>query len=110
MVDQLRRRKSLLKITNDVNEFQDEDKCVVYFTAEWCGPCKQLKPQYGKVAVIDPDTNYYMIDVDKMGVSAMEKYNLKSIPQVFVMKKGEIAKTISSRVADDILLEKGSVE
>jgi len=76
----------LLKITNDVNDFQDEDKCVVYFTAEWCGPCKQLKPQYGKVAVMDPETNYYMVDVDKMDPDAMTKYNLKSIPQVFVME------------------------
>ena len=99
----------MLKITNDVNDFQDEDKCVVYFTAEWCGPCKQLKPQYGKVAVMDPETNYYMVDVDKMDSDAMTKYNLKSIPQVFVMSKGDIVHTVSSRVADGILLEKSSV-
>jgi len=100
----------LLKITNDINEFKDEDKCVVYFTAEWCQPCKQLKPQYGKLAVSDPDTNYYMLDVDKIDPNAMSEYNIKSIPQVFVMKKGEIAKTIVSRTSDSMLLEKNSVE
>lgn len=100
----------MLKITNDVNEFKDEDSCVVYFTAEWCGPCKQLKPQYGKASVSDPDTNYYMLDVDKIPTDKLSYYGIQSIPQVFVMKKGEIAKTIKSRTADGIILEKSSVE
>lgn len=97
----------MLKITNDVTEFQSEDKCVVYFTAEWCAPCKQLKPQYGKVSVLDTETNYYMVDVDKVKESILDSYNLKSIPQIFVMQKGNIAKTIMSRKAEDILEELG---
>jgi thioredoxin 1 len=97
----------LLKITNDVKEFQSEDECVVYFTAEWCNPCKQLKPHYGKVSVIDPETNYYLVDVDKMSPKTISDYNLKSIPQIFVMKKGEIVDTIESRTAEAILEELG---
>jgi len=58
---------------------------------------------------MDPETNYYMVDVDKMDPDAMTKYNLKSIPQVFVMSKGDIVHTVVSRVADGILLEKSSV-
>jgi thioredoxin 1 len=100
----------LLKITNDFDELQNEEKCVVYFTAEWCGPCSQLKPQYGKASVTDPDTNYYMLDVDKLPSDKLEYYNIKSIPQVFVFKNGEIAKTISARTANAIVLEKNSVE
>ena len=100
----------MLKITNDVAEFQSEDECVVYFTAEWCGPCKQLKPQYGKASVMDPETNYYMLDVDKILSESLKEYGIQSIPQVFVMKKGEIAKVIKSRTADGMLLEKNSVE
>lgn len=97
----------MLKITNDVEEFMSEDECVVYFTAEWCGPCKQLKPQYGKVSVIDQETNYYMVDVDKVKDSVLDSYNIKSIPQIFLMKKGNIAETIMSRKAEDILEELG---
>jgi thioredoxin 1 len=97
----------LLKVTNDVNEFIAEDECVVYFTATWCSPCKQLKPHYGKVAVMDPETNYYMVDVDEMTANMLEYYNLKSIPQIFVMNKGEILKPILSRTSEGILGELG---
>jgi thioredoxin-like negative regulator of GroEL len=99
----------LLKVTDDVSEFKSEDECVVYFTAEWCAPCKQLKPQYGKASVIDPNTNYYMLDVDKVLSEDLKEYNIQSIPQVYLMKKGAIAKVIKSRTADGIILEKESV-
>ena len=97
----------MLKITNDISEFQDEDNCVVYFTAEWCVPCKQLKPQYGKAAVMDPETNYYMVDVDKIPSEMLEYYGIKSIPQIFKMNKGEISDVIESRTAESILEELG---
>lgn len=97
----------MLKITNDVKEFQAEDECVVYFTAEWCNPCKQLKPHYGKVSVMDPETNYYLVDVDKIDSDTVEYYGIKSIPQIFVMNKGEIVDRVESRTAEAILEELG---
>ena len=97
----------MLKITNDVKEFIDENECVVYFTADWCNPCKQLKPHYGKVSVMDPETNYYLVDVDKIDASTVEYYGIKSIPQIFLMNKGEIVDRIESRTAESILEELG---
>ena len=97
----------MLKITNDVKEFQAENECVVYFTAEWCSPCKQLKPHYGRVAVMDPETNYYLVDVDKIEPKVIQSYSVQSIPQIFVMQKGKIIETIMSRKAEDILEELG---
>jgi thioredoxin 1 len=97
----------LLKITNNVSEFQSEDECVVYFTADWCNPCKQLKPHYGRVSVIDPETNYYLVDVDKIDPKMVQLYSIQSIPQVFVMQKGKIIETINSRTTETILEELG---
>jgi thioredoxin 1 len=97
----------LLKITNDVSEFQAENECVVYFTATWCNPCKQLKPHYGRVSVIDPETNYYLVDVDSIDQNVLKLYNVLSIPQIFVMEKGKITNTILSRKTEDILEELG---
>lgn len=97
----------MLKITNDVSEFQAENECVVYFTADWCNPCKQLKPHYGRLSVIDPETNYYLVDVDKIDPKMVQLYSIQSIPQIFVMQKGKITETISSRTTDTILEELG---
>jgi thioredoxin 1 len=95
----------LLKVTNNTNEFKDEDTSVVYFTAEWCGPCKQLKPQYGRAAVMNPEMNYYVVDVDKISSDDLNYYNIKSIPQIFIMDKGEIVKKIESKTAEEIVKE-----
>ena len=97
----------MLKITNDVLEFQSENECVVYFTAAWCNPCKQLKPHYGRVSVIDPDTNYYLVDVDSIDQDVLKSYNVLSIPQIFVMEKGKIINTILARTTESILEELG---
>jgi len=95
----------MLKITDNFEEINANPNAVVYFTAEWCGPCKQLKPQYGKASVIDADTDYFMVDVDKISSDLLEKYNIKSIPQIFIMNNGEIVRSIKSKIADDIVKE-----
>lgn len=95
----------MLKITNDVKEFIEEAKCVVYFTAEWCNPCKQLKPHYAKASVKNPEINYYLVDVDKLDMQTLEYYSIKSIPQVFLMNKGEIVKKIRAKTAEEIIKE-----
>ena len=56
---------------------------------------------------MDPETNYYMVDVDKVDPSLLDYYNIKSIPQIFKMNKGEISDVIESRTADSILEELG---
>lgn len=95
----------MLKITNDMEEISKDNNAIVYFSAEWCGPCKQVKPQFAKAAVIDKDTSYYVVDVDKMDSAWMNKLNIKSIPQIFKMNSGEIDRVIKGRTSQDILAE-----
>lgn len=97
----------MLKITDDFNEINQDENAVVYFTASWCQPCKALKPQYGKVAVSDPNTNYYMVDVDKIDKEILNKYNIMSVPQIFILNRGELVKPILGRTSQDILTEVG---
>ena len=100
----------MLKITNDMEEIIDQDNAVVYFSAEWCGPCKQLKPQYAKAAIIDKDTTYYIVDVDKVNSKYLTEYGIQSIPQIFEMRKGIINKKITGKTSDAILKEMGKNE
>lgn len=96
----------MLKITNSMEEIFEQDNAVVAFTATWCNPCKQLKPHFAKAAVIDNETPYYVVDIDEIKQDYLNKYNIMSVPQVFVMNKGEVIKNIQSRTSDSILKEK----
>ena len=99
----------MLKISNNMKEVINEEHAIVYFTAEWCNPCKQLKPQFARVAVIDADTSYYMVDVDQIGAEYLTQYNIQSIPQIFEMNNGIVNKKIIGRTSDDILTEMGKI-
>lgn len=95
----------MLRLDDKYEDILSDDDAVVYFTAAWCGPCKQLKPQYARAATIDNSRNYYIFDVDTLDKDILAKYNIMSIPQVFVMNKGEIVRPILNRTADQILEE-----
>jgi thioredoxin 1 len=51
-------------------------KKILYFTAEWCGPCKMIKPQLLEAS---NQISITFIDVDTNSATA-ERYNVKNIP------------------------------
>jgi thioredoxin-like negative regulator of GroEL len=97
----------MLKISNDMEEIINQDNAIVAFTATWCQPCKALKPQFAKAAVIDKDTPYYVVDVDQINSEYLNQYSIQSIPQVFEMNKGLINKKIIGKTSDAMLAEMG---
>ena len=59
---------------------------VVKFFAEWCGPCKNVKPKFEKVAA-DPkysDVIFAAVDVDTQNAIA-EKYKVRSMPTIKIL-------------------------
>ena len=51
-------------------------KKILYFTADWCGPCKMIKPQLLEAS---NQISITFIDVDTNSSTA-ERYNVKNIP------------------------------
>ena len=41
---------------------------VAYFTAQWCGPCRRLSPEYEKLAAQYPVVKFVKVDVDEAQV------------------------------------------
>jgi len=75
----------------DLDRFLDKhDVVLLDFYADWCGPCKAMKPTIrkieqdyaGKVAV-------GVIDVDDAPELA-RKYGVASIPACFILQKGKV--------------------
>jgi len=92
----------MIDVTGDIEKALSENKAIVYFTASWCNPCKQLKPIYAEAGMKDKLNKYYVIDIDTIDSKYLEEYNIKSVPTLFVMENGKVSKTISGRTVDSI--------
>jgi thioredoxin 1 len=60
-------------------------KQIIYFSAVWCGPCKNFKPIMESVSNSIP---VQFIDVDQNPTLAA-KYNIRSIPTLVFLKDGQ---------------------
>ena len=60
-------------------------KTVFYFTAEWCQPCKKVKPVVE--AMEKEGFEFQMIDADYEQI-LVEKFKVKSIPTFILLEDG----------------------
>ena len=59
----------------------------LYFSAEWCGPCKVFKPLVEKLGSIGYPV--YFVDVDSDNVLA-ESHQIRSVPCIIVEQDGKV--------------------
>ncbi len=79
---------------------------LVDFWAEWCGPCKAIAP------IVDQISNELegKLKVGKVNVDDAQdlaaKFNVMSIPTLFIFKDGKPIEQIVGAMSKDVLLEK----
>lgn len=82
MIDKIYQEEFAEKVINSPNTV------VVDFFADWCGPCKMLSPVLEKLASINPDVDFYKVNIDDNPLLA-EKFEVMSIPNVVIFKNGQ---------------------
>ena len=97
---------STIKITNENfnTEVMNSEKTVLIdFYADWCGPCRMVGPILEQIAEEHPEYKICKVNVDEEGALA-EKFEVMSIPALFVIKDGKIAdQSVGARPKAQIL-------
>ncbi len=84
-------------------EVLSSDKPVVAdFYADWCGPCKALRPILEELSGEREDVKFVSVNIDDEDELA-DEYDVSSIPCVVVFKNGqEAARSIGIKPKDAI--------
>ena len=97
---------SVIKISKDnfVSEVLKAEKPVLIdFYADWCGPCRMVAPIVHEIAEERGDIKVGKVNVDEEPELA-EKFGVASIPNLVVLKNGEVAnQTAGARPKSQIL-------
>jgi len=79
---------------------------IIDFFAEWCGPCKSLKPIFEDVAQeLKGQYVFAKVNIDKCKDIASE-YQITSIPTILIFSNGQVVQRINGLVSKETLIEK----
>ncbi len=80
---------------------------VLFFTAEWCGPCITLQNALRDIAsrVLRDDVVFGRVDVDR-SYAVAERYEVKHIPEVLVLVNGRVDDVIVGSTTREKLEER----
>jgi thioredoxin-like negative regulator of GroEL len=72
---------------------------LLYFTADWCVPCKTYGPLLYRVAGEEMKLTIVRLDVDE-NQDMVEEYKIMSVPTVIVMKEGTVAAFLAGALTE----------
>jgi thioredoxin 1 len=78
-------------------------KHVLYFKADWCNPCKKVKPIVEEINQ-DSIVKFKIVDVDSE-IDLAKSFNIQSVPTFILIEDGNILNRIIGAQTKETLLE-----
>ena len=79
---------TIIKSIKEFNELIKEDKVLVDFYADWCGPCKMISPILEQIEK-EEEIKIVKVNVDEFQDLA-KQYGIMTIPNLKLFEKGKI--------------------
>ncbi|MBF0778983.1 thioredoxin family protein [Streptococcus cuniculi] len=70
------------------NLAEQEGKQVLFFSAEWCGDCRFIKPFLPEIEADNQDFQFVLVDRDEH-LEVAQEWNVFGIPSLVVLEKGK---------------------
>lgn len=78
-----------LKNLSDLKNYLDfYPNLVLYFSADWCGPCKRIKNQVEQMTNEFKHFEFFLINVDE-AAEITKRYSIISMPTFVIIKNKE---------------------
>lgn len=78
-------------------------KSVLYFTADWCNPCKKVKPIVEELNREQIVAKFFMIDAD-IESEMVSDFEVKSVPTfVLIRDNKEVSRTTGAKTKEELL-------
>lgn len=77
---------------------------VVKFEAEWCAPCRMLKPVFEKVKAANPDVEFETVDIDNNPEKA-QAMSVSAVPTIAFVKDGAVVDALIGLQKEQVILD-----
>jgi len=81
-------------------------RVIVQFGAQWCGPCRTMKPRLDEISVSFPSMTFAYVDIDDSPLLAKEM-GIMALPTVIGFVNGSpISQVVGSSLSEVVSLAK----
>lgn len=79
---------------DEIKNLSNNNPIVLYFSAEWCSPCKALKPKFLDWSEKQTIFQTMVLDVEQTP-DIVEQLNISALPFIVILNKGDVVSSMS---------------
>lgn len=78
-----------IKDEKSLEQVMTHDFVILYFTAKWCGPCRNISPVFMQLSTQYKNVSFCKLDVDiNENKPIVDKYHIEGLPTFVFYKNG----------------------